>query len=142
MFPGSHNEKLNVFLGGDSRRLLPSLLLAVFFGHSKPKKNFKKRKKTTRRSSETLKVTTHDENWLIAVKNEKRKRLKRQKYQNLFSLSVAASQFHPITDQYCTFLFLAALSRDAVQSLKCSSSLFFPSSCFHSSPTPIQTAAQ
>ncbi len=37
---------------------------------------------------------------------------------------VAVSQSHPIMDQYCTFLFLTALSRDAVRSLKCSSSLF------------------
>jgi len=113
----------------DLRRLLPSLI-AAFFGQSKPKNKkikeiLKKISRIHHRHWKTL--HTHDETcgslqWFWKRKWQ-RKKEKDKNIQNLFSLR-AVSHFYPIVDQYSTFLYLMALSRDNVQSLKCSSSHF------------------
>lgn len=94
----------------DSRQLLSSFF---FFLHSKPKEIHKSSPETV--ASGEIKLQ-----WFKRKKKRKQKRP--QIYENLFSFA-AGSQFHPIQDRYWTFLFWAALSRDAVWRLRCSSSL-------------------
>lgn len=48
----------------------------------------------------------------------KKKGEKKTEYARIYFPLIAVLQFHPLMDQYCTFLPLTALSGDAVRSLK------------------------
>lgn len=134
MFPAQTMRNLTVFGIPDDFSLLSSQLFLDI-------QSQKKKKISKASSTETLKDATHMMKTVgnfsgFKKKGKKIEKKTKTKISRIYFPRVAVSQFHPIMDQYCTFLFLTALSRDAVRSLKCSSSLFFffPS-FFHLFPT-------
>lgn len=105
----------------DSRQLLSSSLSSSIFSYTKAKRN-------PQVITRDIGAETHKRlNVIAAVRNKFKKNEIDCKYIRIYFPLTTGSQCHPILDQYRTFLFWTAVNRDAVRSLRCSSSLYFRS---------------